>query len=70
MNQHMEKQTAGVQHVSQMQKKVNKDIVARIKVFRQIWIVTMKFLWSILTVLIGDFVTQIVMANLMLVSYK
>ena len=70
MNRNMEKQTAGVQHVSQMQKKVNKDIVARIKVFRQIWIVTMKFLWSILTVLIGDFVTQIVMANLMLVSYK
>ena len=70
MNQDMEKQTAGVQHASQMQKKVNKDIVARIKVFHKIWIVTMKFLQSILTVLIGDFVTQIVMANLMLVSYK
>ena len=70
MNQHMEKQTDGVEHASQMQKKVNKDIVARIKVFHKIWIVTMKFLWSILTVLIGDFVTKIVMAKPMLVSYK
>ena len=70
MNQHVEKQTVGVEHASQMQKKVNKDIVARIKVFHKIWIVTMKFLWSILTVLIGDFVTKIVMANRMLVSYK
>ena len=64
MNQDMEKQTAGVQHVSQKPKKVNKDIVAKIKVILKI--VTVKFLWFLLIALIGDFVIQSVKESVML----
>ena len=64
MNQDMEKQMAGVQHVSQKPKKVNKDIVARIKIIHKI--VTVKFLWFLLIALIGDFVIQSVKENMML----